>query len=385
MEKTGAIIIEGHVQGLSNTRALGEKGVPVYVVDTENCIARYSKYCRKFFKCPEYKSKEFIKFLIDLANREKINNWLLYPSNDHAVFNLAKNKALLSKFYTVITPDVKIIDNIYNKEMLIKSAYKSDVPVPDSWFPQNYKSIQYQSYKYPLLVKGKFGLNFYKTTGKKAFLCKDENELEKTISAICEVVKVDDLIIQNLLNYGTNKTISLGAFCIDGEMHAHWIGEKVREHPYSFGTSTFSRSITNETIYEQSKKLLKKLNYSGICEVEFLLDESDQRYKLIEINARTWLWVELAKTSGINLAWIAYEYFVKGEQRKHNSYQSGKEWMHYITDIPFSFFGIIKRKYSLGNIVRSFMKLPSPAVFQWKDIVPFFAELFLLPLLIIKR
>ena len=41
---TGVIVIEGHVQGLSNTRSLGEKGIPVYVVDKDNCIARYSRY-----------------------------------------------------------------------------------------------------------------------------------------------------------------------------------------------------------------------------------------------------------------------------------------------------------------------------------------------------
>ncbi len=31
--KPGAIIIEGHVQGLSNVRSLGEAGIPVFVID----------------------------------------------------------------------------------------------------------------------------------------------------------------------------------------------------------------------------------------------------------------------------------------------------------------------------------------------------------------
>lgn len=30
----GAIVIEGHVQGLSNARALGELGIPVYPDDS---------------------------------------------------------------------------------------------------------------------------------------------------------------------------------------------------------------------------------------------------------------------------------------------------------------------------------------------------------------
>ena len=75
----GAIIIEGHVQGLSNTRSLGSKGIPVYVVDINTCIARYSKYCKKFFICPSFKSDEFADFLIQLAKEERIKDWVLDP------------------------------------------------------------------------------------------------------------------------------------------------------------------------------------------------------------------------------------------------------------------------------------------------------------------
>ena len=58
--KPGVIIIEGHVQGLSNVRALGEHGIPVWVIDKSNCVARYSKYCQNFAICPEYESTSFI-------------------------------------------------------------------------------------------------------------------------------------------------------------------------------------------------------------------------------------------------------------------------------------------------------------------------------------
>jgi D-aspartate ligase len=80
---SGAIIIEGHVQGLSNTRSLGEAGIPVFVVDKVNCLARYSRYCRKFFRCPDFIEDAFADFLIDLAEKENLKDWVLIPSNDH--------------------------------------------------------------------------------------------------------------------------------------------------------------------------------------------------------------------------------------------------------------------------------------------------------------
>ncbi|HNR65773.1 MAG TPA: hypothetical protein PKJ95_05740, partial [Atribacterota bacterium] len=97
--KPGAIIIEGHVQGLSNTRSLGEAGIPVYVVDKIKCIARHSKYCRKFFLCPDFIQDEFATFLIDLAEKEGVKGWVLIPSNDHAVYTISKHKTRLEQYY----------------------------------------------------------------------------------------------------------------------------------------------------------------------------------------------------------------------------------------------------------------------------------------------
>ena len=81
----GVVVIEGHVQGLANTRALGKAGISVIVVSEHNCLARYSRYCKKFIKCPGYLSSEFIDFLISLALSEGIDGWVLLPSNDHRI------------------------------------------------------------------------------------------------------------------------------------------------------------------------------------------------------------------------------------------------------------------------------------------------------------
>ena len=39
----GVVVIEGHVQGLTNTRILGKAGIPVIVVDAGNCLAKHSR------------------------------------------------------------------------------------------------------------------------------------------------------------------------------------------------------------------------------------------------------------------------------------------------------------------------------------------------------
>ena len=116
--KKGAIVIEGHVQGLAITRSLGQKGIPVIVIDTKNCIARYSKYCNKYYTCPHYLDNKFIDFLIDIYKRDNLQDWVLYPTNDYAVYNISKNRNILLNYFKVSTPSFEIVNNIYNKKKL---------------------------------------------------------------------------------------------------------------------------------------------------------------------------------------------------------------------------------------------------------------------------
>jgi D-aspartate ligase len=380
----GVVVIEGHVQGLANTRALGRAGIPVIVVSEYDCLAHYSKYCKKFFKCPGYLSEEFIDFLTNLASVEDVKDWVLLPSNDHAVYNISIHTEQLRNYYKIISPEPEILETIYNKELLIKLCQSINVPVPQSWFPEFPDDIRYSELKFPLLIKGKNGLTFYKSVGRKAILINNPEILKEEIETILGKAPFSNVYIQNLLPVEKNKPVSFTAFSINGEIKSYWMGIKVREHPLQFGTATYSRSIDVPELIGLSENLLRKLTFTGVCEIEFLLDSRDNNYKLIEVNARTWLWVDMAIKSGINYPLMLYNYLNKIEM-DYNIHKKEVEWMHYFTDIPYSLLGLIRGKYSIVEIVRSYGKLPAPAVLDIKDILPSFAEIALLPFLILKR
>ena len=383
--KPGVVVIEGHVQGLANTRALGKAGIPVIVVSEHNCLARYSRYCKKFFKCPGYLTPEFVEFLIQLAITENIQDWILLPSNDHVVFNISRNIEKLKSYYKIISPEPEILESVYNKETLIKICQSIGIPVPLSWFPVAPEDIKLTEYKFPLLIKGKNGLTFYKSFDKKAFRVDTPDKFTPVINMIKEKTQLSYVYIQNLLPVEHNKPISFTAFTVDGEIKSYWMGVKVREHPLQFGTATYSRGINCRELIPIAEKLLKRLSFTGVCEIEFLLDSRDNTYKLIEMNARTWLWVDMAIKSGINYPLMVYNYLNNIEMDYPKVNNEGLEWIHYLTDIPFSLVGIARGDYSFGEIIKSYLRFPGPAVFDSSDILPSFAEIALLPFLILKR
>ena len=63
----GVLIIEGHVQGLSNARSAAELNLPVWVMHNGNCITSSSTSCQKFIHCNPYDSEDFIHDLIKLG------------------------------------------------------------------------------------------------------------------------------------------------------------------------------------------------------------------------------------------------------------------------------------------------------------------------------
>ena len=347
-QKKGVIIIEGHVQGLANTRALGREGIPVYVVDKDNCVAKYSKYCQKYFKCPDYQSAEFIDFLIELHKSEDVQGWLLLPSNDHAVYNIAKSKPQLQELYTIITEDLKIIEQIYNKRTLLKLAESIGVAIPPTIIPSGINPTGI-ALRYPLLIKGNNGLSFYKKYKTKGIVLENQEELAEVFTGSLKGINPEEYFIQEVLPEN-NKTVSVTVFSVKGEVHTYWMGLKLLEHPLRFGTATCCESVMIQELLQPAEKLLKALAYTGVCEIEFLKDSRDGEYKLIEINARTWLWVGLAIRCGINYPKIIYEYLYNNKIPNREHYLEKKIWLNLFTDLFYSTQAIFKGKSDLKEV-----------------------------------
>lgn len=370
---TGAVIIEGHVQGLSLTRTLGEKRIPVYVVDERNCIARYSRYSNKFFICPDFKEDTFADFLIQLAKDEMISGWILLPSNDHAVITISRNKQRLEEYYKMMVPEYENIDQIYNKVTLLSIAQNLGIPIPETYCFANTQAVNILL-KYPVITRGKHGLAFYRALKKKAFIAYDKDELKYQLEIIQDKYHLDDVFTQSVISSDrNNKTISFTAFSVKGEIKTYWMGIKLREHPLQFGTATFAESIMEPMLLNLSEKLIKHFSYNGVCEIEFLKDPSDNQYKLIEINARTWLWVGLAKACGVDYGLYIYN-FLNGILNSYpRSYKTKIRWINYLTDTVYSILAIIKGLLTIKNYFNSMKGERVNALYYKGDIKPVFA------------
>tara|TARA_B100001287_G_scaffold276486_2_gene287522 strand:- start:2735 stop:3904 length:1170 start_codon:yes stop_codon:yes gene_type:complete len=375
--KPGVLILEGHIQGLSNTRSLGSYDIPVWVIDTKKCIAMHSKFCSKFLKCPSFKSDLFVTFLLEIAKKYKLENWLILPSNDHAAYSISRNRERLVTYYKLITPGLSVMDYIYDKMKLIELSNSIKVPCPKTYHFNSINENKFEIIKYPVLTKGRNGLTFYKKIKKKALISYDQNSLRQQLTYVKAHMPLQETFTQELIpDNGSNKTCSFSCFSIEGEIKTYWMGKKLREHPLSFGTATLAKSIYSVELLQHSERIIKALNYTGICEIEFLEDPRDGTHKLIEINPRTWLWVGLAKSCGINYAKIAYDYANNIPIKFPQEYKKDHYWFNPFTYWVYSIKALFLNKLSLFVFLKTLWIKKENALFIRGDLKPGLMYLF---------
>jgi len=381
----GALIIDGHIQGLSLARSLGEKGIPVIIVDKNLSIAGFSRFVTKSFRSPDYHGEAFIKFLLELAANEKLHGWSIITTDDSITANISSNKKTLSEFYKIIAPDPIILEKIINKKKFLEIGENLGIPVPKIFKEKINNAFDFDL-KFPVIIKGDYGRKFYMKHKTKAMVFNDFASLQDGLSRLNSAEENPSFFIQELLPLGkSTRIISFTAFSIDGEIKSYWIGEKVREHPPTLGTATMSKSCMVPELVEMSGALLKELKYTGVSEIEFLKLIDDNKFYLIEMNPRTWLWVSLAKRCGIDYAVMIYNYLNGIQMEYPQQFKDDIYWVNPITDIPYSLKGIISGVYSFKEVFKSYFKVKDFSVFKLSDPFPAFMMIMLLPYIALKR
>jgi predicted ATP-grasp superfamily ATP-dependent carboligase len=358
----GVLIIEGHVQGLSNARSAAELNLPVWVMHNGNCIASSSISCQKFIYCNQYDSEDFIHDLIKLGIDNNLRDWLIIPSNDYAVLNIARNEFKLAPFYTIFSSDFKILEQIIDKSALMALATNCNVPIPETYKTTDNRDFFQNDFSFPVLTRGTIGQDFYKKIGVKALKSKNLEELKINLNKIGDHFDISQTLTQELIetrNGNKSITVSTCCLCLNGIVLNLWVGEKLNEHPLSYGTATLARSVEIKELEEPTRNLIKGLEYTGVCEIEWLYNLKQKRYNLIEINPRTWLWVELAKASGINFIKDIIQLANGKEVVKNKPYETDIYWFNPITYYPFKILAILKNVKSYrpkGKIVNALFK-----------------------------
>ena len=348
--ESGAVVIGGHFQGLGLVRALATKGVRIVLVDNEPSVARFSRYVEKFFYSPSVLAeRNFLEFLIQLGTKKGLIGWVIFPTDDETVFFLSKHREELKKIFRVTTPEWNVVKYVYNKKLSYPMAEKVGLPIPETFYPERIEDLPSFDLSFPVIIKPAVMRNFFRKTGKKVLQARNWDELKAMYRKATEIIEPSEILIQERIPDVANHLYSFCPLFKNKKVLGRVIAQRIRQHPMDFGhASTLVTTVNIPELEILGTHFLSAINYYGLCEVEFIQDPRDGKFKFLEVNPRIWGWHTIAVRAGVNLPYLFY-LDMMGKEVETESFKTGIKWIRLITDIPTALSEIFKRKLRLSS------------------------------------
>ena len=379
-------MIGGDYQGLGIARSLGRHGIPVVVLDDEVSIAATSRYVQASIRTRDLRTDEAtVDALLRLARTHDVAGWVLYPTRDETVAAIARCRDELARTFRVPTPGWDAIGFADDKRNTYGLAGQLDIPIPTTAVPGSIEAFDHEAQPGPWVIKPAIKERFIYETREKAWRADDLRELHDAFERAAAIVGADEVLVQELIPGSGEQQVAFCALCARGTTLAEMTVRRLRQHPPEFGrASTFAETVDLPEVASSARRFVEAMRCHGLVEVEFKRDPRDGRYKLLDVNARTWGYHTLGATAGVDFPYLLYR-LETGRAVHPVRARAGVAWVRLLTDVPTAFGEIRAGRLSVGGYLRSLRRVRSDAVFSISDPLPGLAELALVPYLLAKR
>jgi len=382
----GAVVVGGDYQGLGIARSLGRAGIPVVVLDDERSISQVSRYVQRFVRVADLLDPEAtVAALRRLAPSLGDQRWVLFPTREETVAVLARSREELSRFFRVPTPGFPVVRTAWDKRETYRCAAALDIPVPRCWFPGSEADLEHVELDAPVVVKPAIKEHFIYETKVKAWRADSREELRATYRRALEVVPADEVIVQEMVPGDGTAQLAYCALFKDGRALGEMTVRRLRQHPSDFGrASTYVETVDLPELAELSGRLLTKMGYYGLVEVEFKRDARDGRPKLLDVNARTWGYHSLGAAAGVDFPWMLFSDQLGCDVPVARA-RAGVRWIRLATDVPNACRDIWRGRLRASDYLRTLRGVDTEAVFSVRDPWPALFEAALAPYLAVRR
>ena len=382
----GALVMDADYRGLAVVRSLGRHGIPVWVLEKgDHLLAAFSRYNQRTIRWSSRNEEERVKFLIQLAKREGISDWVLFPTGDLDAALVARHHQILGRYFRLTTPPWDVLRWMYDKRLAYQLADSVGVERPWTISPANRDELATSKFSYPLILKPAYSSTLNRFTASKAWRVDTPEQLLSRYDEARTLVGSSNIIIQELIQGGGQSQFSYTALCQAGTPIASLTARRTRQFPMDFGrASTFVETVNEPEPAEAATRLLRALRYTGLVEVEFKRDPSDGKLKLLDINPRIWGWHSLCRRAGVDYPYLIWLHVI-GEPVPTTTPLAGARWVRMSTDLPTAIREILGGRLSLRDYLHSIRRPLAPAIYASDDLLPGFLELPLLLYLFGKR
>lgn len=299
---------------------------------------------------------EFAAALLDLIEKNRYSAVL--PLSDRALVAVGPLDAALRERTTLMCPPPRIVDRVLDKTQTMALARECGVRVPESYTVADLDELDAvrPTLKFPLIAKGR---SRHHLVGFKVDYFQSYADLRKRSASdpaflpnvlLQEYVGGDGLLFAVLMDRG----LALSVF-----QH-----RRLTELPASGGVGVLSVSEPPDpAITAQALAILRAVEWTGTCCVEFRHDRATGDLWLLEVNGRNWGALQSALECGLDLPFYHWQLTHGIVPQIPATYRSGVRVRWLAGDVA-RLRGIFN-----GSGTKGFTKFP-----KWREALRFVAD-----------
>ena len=283
-------------------RRFGQMGYEVHVAEGHRlAFSGFSKYVSKRIRTPNmrYHPEAYTKRIVEILETGDYDYY--FPSYEEIIPMSRYRERVLAATKTIIAPTEDLM-RMHDKKQLEELAHETGIDSPKTYYPESSQEARDIIAKVDLPVV----IKMRKASGAAGFRkVYDRSHFEKTYFDVVnnnKLLESDLPMIQQLVEGPTSCTLHL---CNQGEVVGQVMYQGLRTMPRTGGTTIFRYSVEDTASEEAAAKIVKLLNFSGLCGFDFIQDEHTGRPFLIDGNCRITPAVTMAYHGGTDLieAW----------------------------------------------------------------------------------
>ncbi len=273
--------------GYNILSSLSAQGLNVWTADTSKYnICSMSKMCCGSFTYPDPFTDEegFINTLVNKV--EELHPKMLLPTHEEGFIISRYRNRFPENLIIPVDEESKLL-TLSNKKKATNLACEAGVPVP-----QVFTDI-YEVKEFPVVFKTVYG-----NSAKSVFFPKNRSEL----SALAQQYKNEDVLIEEWIGGG-----DMSVDCIRYKnFFAASVYRAILTKTSGGGTTTQREIVDIPELVCYAKQFLDKVDYNGVCGLDFRVDLPNEKFAFIEMNARYTGGLATPVAAGFDIPYIHY-------------------------------------------------------------------------------
>jgi len=381
-DNPGALVIDGLGRAdLGVVRALGERGVPVYLATNDfSTPVNRSRFVRGRFAFPDRAQPEAERVLaLTAIGRQFAHRPVFFSTGDSSLLLFSRHRGEFEPFFRHHLARTDLLEELNDKRRFAKFAQEQELVVPASLVPDSLDALKagLHRLRFPVMVK----------PAEKKYWDKHP-EIQRIVGGDFKGVRVatpDELVslyealtpydnrvvIQEYIEGRDEEIFSLHIFIDRNGVPRGWFtGQKIRTYPIHRGVGCFQLSVINRDVYRVGLEALQKIRYTGHAIVQVKRAPYRGTFLIMEINCRYSTWNYLHTRAGVNEPYMAYRDSLGLEVHVAAEQIEGARWIDAENDIrAFSAYRRIGEWTTLAWL-RTYVGRNCYAVFAWNDVRP---------------